>query len=128
MEKHFFLLDTPAPGLEHPGQNKQQGPRPPGLEHLRTSCGQMPRTGASGTEQGAGAAAARTGTLQDKRCSERDKTRSNAKDKAEEKQGGREVNEDEETQGSKDEDGAVVQQRNRPMDEAGLMQRSSRED
>ena len=44
---------------EHPERNEQQGPPPPGLEHLRTSGGQTPRTGASGTEQGAGAAAPR---------------------------------------------------------------------
>ena len=31
----------------------------------------------------------------------------------------------EETEGSKDEDGAVVKQRNRPFDKAGVMQRSS---
>ena len=58
--------DTTTPGLEHPGRNKQQGPPPPGLEHLRTSGGQTPQTGASGT-QGAGAAAPRTGTSEDKR-------------------------------------------------------------
>ena len=40
-------------GLEHPGQNKRQGPPPPGLGHLGTSGCQTPRTGASGTEQGA---------------------------------------------------------------------------
>ena len=61
-------------------------------------------------------------------CSEGHKTGSNAKDKAEEMQGGREVDEAKETQGGKDKDGAEVQQRNRPMDEAGVMQRSSRED
>ena len=43
-------------------------------------------------------------------------------------QGGREVDEDEEAQGSKDEDGAVVQQQNRPMGEARVLQRSSRVD
>ena len=43
------------PGLEHPGPNKQQGAPAPGLEHLGTRGGEMPRTGASGTEQGAGA-------------------------------------------------------------------------
>ena len=61
-------------------------------------------------------------------CSEGDKTGKNAKDKAEEMQGGSEVDEAEETQGSKDEDEAMVRQRNRPIDEAGVMQRSSRED
>ena len=40
-------------------------------------------------------------------------------------QRGRELDEAEETHGSKDEDGAVVRQRNRPMTKAGLMQRSS---
>ena len=40
-------------------------------------------------------------------------------------QGDGEVDEAEEAQGSKDEDGAVVQQQNRPLDEAGVMQRSS---
>ena len=71
--------DMECPGLEHPGQNKKERPkrknhkkrrkesRHPGLEHLGTSGGQTPRTGASGTEQGAGAAAPRTGTSQDKR-------------------------------------------------------------
>ena len=43
-------------------------------------------------------------------------------------QRGREVDEAEETQGGKDEDGAVVKQRNRPMDKAGVIQRSSCED
>ena len=37
-------------GLEHPGRNKQQGPPPPGLDHLGTTGGQTHRTGASGTE------------------------------------------------------------------------------
>ena len=41
--------------LEHPGHKKQQGPPPPGLEHPGTGGCQMPRMGASGTEQGAGA-------------------------------------------------------------------------
>ena len=49
--------DTTPPGLEHPGRNKQQGPPPPGLDHLRTSGGQMPRTGSSGPGQAAGTAA-----------------------------------------------------------------------
>ena len=40
-------------GLDHPGRNKQQGPPPPGLGHLGTSGCPTPRTGASGTEQGA---------------------------------------------------------------------------
>ena len=40
-------------------------------------------------------------------------------------QRGREVDKAEETKGSKDEDGAVMKQRNRPMDKAGVMQRSS---
>ena len=61
-------------------------------------------------------------------CSEGDKTRSNAKNKAEEMQAGREVDEAEKTLGSKDEDRAVVKQRNRPMDEARVMHRSSRDD
>ena len=39
-------------------------------------------------------------------------------------QRGREVDKAEETQGSKDEDEAVVKQRNGPMDKAGVMQRS----
>ena len=61
-------------------------------------------------------------------CSEGDKPKSNAKDKAEKMQRGREVDEAEGMQGSNDEDGAVVMQRNRPMDDAGVTQRSSRED
>ena len=37
------------------------------VQHQGTSGGQTPRTGASGTEQGAGAAAPRTGSSGDKR-------------------------------------------------------------
>ena len=58
--------ESQRPGLEHPGRNKQQGPPPPGLEHPGTSGSQTPRTGASGTEQGAGASP-RTGSSGDKR-------------------------------------------------------------
>ena len=53
--------------LEHPGRNKQQGPPPPGLELLRTSGGQMPRTGSSGVGQAVGTAAPRTGASGDQR-------------------------------------------------------------
>ena len=100
-----------APGRNARGGSTRRGPHPPGW-----------------SVQGKGA-----GRGEGKRrprpwwSSERDKAGSNAKDKAEEMQGGREVDEVEETQGSKDEDRAVVQQRNRPMNEAGGMQRSSRE-
>ena len=88
--------DKESQGLNHPGQNKKERPKrndhkrrrketqhprdwnirggtssrgrhPPGLEHLRTSGGKTPRTGASGTEQGAGAAALWTGTSEDRR-------------------------------------------------------------
>ena len=59
--------ETRRPGLERPGRDKQQGPPAPGLEHLRTSGGQTPRTGAFHREQGAGAAASWTGTSWDKR-------------------------------------------------------------
>ena len=59
--------ESPHPGLRHPGRNIQQGPPPPGLEHLETGGGQTPWTGASGTEQGAGAAAPRSGKSEDKR-------------------------------------------------------------
>ena len=52
-------------GLEHPGRNKQQGTPPPGLEHLRTSDGQTPRTGSSGAGQAAETAAPRTGASRD---------------------------------------------------------------
>ena len=47
-------------------------------------------------------------------CREGVKARSNAKDNAEDMQRGREGDEAEQTQGSKDKDGAVVKQRNRP--------------
>ena len=40
-------------------------------------------------------------------------------------QRGREVDEAQDTQGSKGEDGSVVMQRNRPMDKVGVMQRNS---
>ena len=56
---------TPLTGTS--GQNKQQGPPAPGLEHLRTSGSKTPRTGGYRMEQGAQAAASRTGTSVDKR-------------------------------------------------------------
>ena len=54
-------------GLEHPGRNKQQGPPPPGLEHLRTSGGETPRLGSSTGGQAVGTAAPRTGASGDQR-------------------------------------------------------------
>ena len=59
--------ETQCPGLEHPGRNKQQGPPPTGQKNPGTSGGHKPWTGASGTEQGAGAATPRTGSSGDKR-------------------------------------------------------------
>ena len=54
-------------GLEHTGRNRQRGPPPPGLEHLRTSGGQTPQTGSSGVGQAVGTAAPRTGASRDGR-------------------------------------------------------------
>ena len=45
--------ESRRPGLKRPGRNKQQGPPPFRLGHPGTSGCQTPRTGASGTEQGA---------------------------------------------------------------------------
>ena len=50
--------ESRRPGQEQPWRNKEQGPPPPGQGHLGTSGCQMPRMGASGTEQGARASAA----------------------------------------------------------------------
>ena len=58
---------TRCPRQEHLGRNKQQGPRPPGQDHPGISGGQTPPTGAGGSEQGAWAAAPRTGSCGDKR-------------------------------------------------------------
>ena len=64
--------ESEQPGLEHPGRNKLQGPPLPGLEHRGTSGGQTPRTGASGTEQGAGAAAPPDRNVRGQAAAERD--------------------------------------------------------
>ena len=71
--------DKACPGLDHPGHNKKERPkqndhkrrgkecRRPGLEHLRTSGGQMPRTGSSGVGKAVGTAAPRTEASGDQR-------------------------------------------------------------
>ena len=101
-----------APGRNARGASTRRGPHPPG----RSSQGKEAARGKGNRRP------------RPRWCSEGDKTGSNAKDKAEEKQEGREVDEAQETQGSKDEDRAVVQQRNRAMDEAGVMQGGSCEE
>ena len=58
--------ESKRPGLDHPGRNKQQEPPPRGLDHLGPSGGHTFRTGSSGTDQAAGAAAPRTGSSGDK--------------------------------------------------------------
>ena len=126
------------PGLEHLGRNKQERPQPPGPRN----DGVPPRAGIPGADQLEGVPTPRAGASRGKWRPEaketggRDQggaakeTRPEATQRTRPKkmQGGREVDEAEGTQGSKDEEGAVVQQRNRPMGEAGVMQRSSRED
>ena len=56
-----------APGLKHPGRNKQQEPPPPALGQPRTRGGKTHETGSSGTEQAGGATAPRTGSSRGKR-------------------------------------------------------------
>ena len=54
------------PARVHLRRNKQQGLPPPGLDHLGTSGGRTPRTGSSGPDQAAGAAADQTRSSGDK--------------------------------------------------------------
>ena len=61
-------------------------------------------------------------------CSDGVKSGSSANYNAMEMQGNRDEDEAEETQCGIDEHGAVVKRRNRPMDEAAVMQKSSHED
>ena len=63
------------PGLERPRRNRQQGPPPPGLEHLGTSGGQTPRTGASRTEQGAGVMASNSNSAASAQVASRSRNR-----------------------------------------------------
>ena len=121
------------PGLEHLGQNETTGAG----ERWSAAPGRNVRGGStrrgphpSGWSIQGKVAARGEGTRRPRPrwCSEGDKTGSNAKDKAGDMPGGREVDEVEEAQGSNDEDGALVQQRNRPMDEARVMHKSSREE
>ena len=113
------------PGLEHLGQNKKERPQPPGPQ----KDGMPPRAGMPGADQLERVPTPQSWSVRGKVAargegnrrprprwgSGGDKTRSNAKDKAEEMQGGREVDEAEETQGNKDEDrgrGAAAKQTN----------------
>ena len=55
------------PRRVHPGRNKEQGLPCPGLDQPGTRGGRTPRTGSSGADQAAGAAAPQTGSSRDNR-------------------------------------------------------------
>ena len=114
---------TRQPGLEHPERNKQQGPPLPRLEHQGTPSGQTPRLGASGTEQGAGAAAPGLEHPRTSGC-RTPRTRTTA---TESKRSGHE-GEAGEMQGSGVEDQAEEKQRNQEEDKPQEMQRCTQVD